>query len=556
MNFLIEWDKPKKIKLPNGSLMWRREWPIPTEFLNPFFGYWKHNKFAMKGMGYGVYKKGEGWVFTETKLSCSQFIDLENEQEEPEEEPLFVLPFYSVKTTDGLRPWQVGAVSRLAASIDHWGAAIDGSDMGVGKTYTACGVAREMGLNILVVCPKQVITTWGRVLKGHFKMKDGLIGIVNYESLRIGKKESDIASIVWDKKIRRNKFLWKIPKDTLIVWDEAQKLKNWKTKNSKTCLSAKKQGFKMLFCSATMAVNPMDLRTVGTCMKMFKSAGDYYEWLYSRGVSKGRFGLEFNDDPGALKKIHKELYDQRGVRLTRDEIPGFPKSEIIAESYNMDEESTQNINKIWDEMRSELTLIERREKREQSRMGLETRARQKAEMIKIPLFVEMVEEGMEQGFSVVVFVNYTETVHALAKRLNTNCIYNGEDESTRLVRVNGEEKKLAVRDINVDLFQSNKERVIIINLASGGSGLSLHDLEGGHPRLALISPSYDPRHLRQSLGRVWRDDAKTKSIQKIVFVAGTIEDNICRKVQQKLKNMDLLNDGDLRFSEQYEMVKW
>jgi hypothetical protein len=54
---------------------------------------------------------------------------------------------------------------------------------------------------------------------------------------------------------------------------------------------------------------------------------------------------------------------------------------------------------------------------------------------------------------------------------------------------------------------------------------------------------------------VWRDDAKTKSIQKIVFVAGTIEDNICRNVQQKLKNMDLLNDGDLRFSEQYEMVK-
>lgn len=852
----------------------------------------------MKKMGYGVYKKENVWVFTETKLSCSQFVDLENGQEDPEEEePLFVLPFYSVKKIDGLRPWQVGAVSRLAASIDHWGAAIDGSDTGVGKcltkgtlvkmydgrtkkvedivvgdtlmgddsthrevlslargqdilykikplqygeewgcnsehilvlyntrtkqlgefsvkeyiqkaekstrfkhewklirasvdyptydtlispylmglwigdgtwnslsitasryekeiidflysyakcnscrisesksrvgsdaitfyirglthgkneqwdvfkkygiavsrekfipkayllndrhtrlsllagiidsdgskcnngcyeittkwdrlkddiielcrslgygvsyvqreileeennfefggkywrihisgahdvpchierkrssprqqvksvlvsgfeierigygdyygfeisgnrrfllgdftithnTYTACGVAREMNMNLLVICPKQVITSWGRVIKGHFKMNDRSLGIVNYESLRVGRKDSAIASIVWDNKSRRNKFLWKIPKDTLIVWDEAQKLKNWKTKNSKTCLAAKKQGYKMLFCSATMAVNPMDLRTVGTCMKMFKSANDYYEWLYSRGVSKGRFGLEFNNDPDALKKIHKELYDHRGVRLTRDEIPGFPESEIIAECYNMDEESTQNINKVWEEMRSELTLIERKEKKEQSRMGLETRARQKAEMIKIPLFIEMIEEGMEQGFSVAVFVNYTETVHALAKRLNTNCIYNGEDDSTRLVKVGGEEKKLAVRDINVDLFQANKEKVIIINLASGGSGLSLHDLHGGHPRLALISPSYDPRHLRQSFGRVWRDDAKTKSIQKIVFVAGTIEDNICRNVQQKLKNMDLLNDGDLKYASQYEIVK-
>jgi len=556
MDFPIEWTKPKKVRSLAGEFIWRREWVIPADFLNPFFQYWKWNKFEMKKLGYGVYKKDSLWILTESKISCSQFIDLADKvKPEEEEEPAFILPHYVVQNESGLRPWQVNSVAKLVSAIEQWSAALDGSDLGVGKSFVAAVVARELKKPLFVVCPKQVVTPWKRVVIDHFGMEKDLVGVINYESLRTGKKTSPYASIVWDKKNRRNKFTWKIPKDSLIVWDEAQKLKNWKTKNSKTCLAAKDQGYKMLFCSATMAVNPMDLRTVGTCLKMFRKASEYYEWLYEHGVRKGRFGLEFNNNPEVLKRIHKELYSNRGVRLTRDEIPGFPESELIAESYDMDDESTLKINQIADEMYKELALIERKEKREQSRMGLETRARQKAEMIKVPLFIDMAEEGLEDGFSVVIFVNYTETLHALASRLNTTCIYNGEDESTKLVKVGGKEVRLAVRDINVDLFQLNKERIILVNLASGGAGLGLHDIHGGHPRLALISPSYDPRHLRQSTGRVWRDGAKTKSIQKIVFVAGTVEENICRNVQQKLKNMDLLNNGDLTYEPQYQIVK-
>lgn len=557
MDINIQWSDPVKMKLPDGGFAWRRQWMVPVNLRNGFFLFWKKRRYELKPDGYGVYKSGDEWYFTETKVSCSQFQELGNREEKKEvdEDKLFILPYYGVKNTDGLRPWQISAVSKLAASIEHYGAALDGSDLGTGKTYSAVAVAREMGMNMVVVSPKQVMTTWTRVINNHFKMSDKLIGIINYEQLRIGKTESPIASIVWNRKQRRNKFTWKIPKNTLIIWDEAQKLKNWKTKNSKTCLAAQAQGFKQLFCTATMAVTPMDLRTVGTCLKMFKTAKDYYEWLYRHGVSKGRFGLEFDNNLTSLEKIHKEL-SGRGVRLVRDEIPGFPESEIIADPYNMSDEDTAKINSIWEEMKREISLIEKREKSDEiSRMAEETRARQKVEMIKVPLFVEMVEESIEEGLSVVIFVNYTETVHALAKRLNTDCIYNGEDSSTRMVKVNGEDKKMAIRDINVDLFQENKKKVIIINLASGGAGLSLHDLHGGHPRVALISPSYDPRHFRQSLGRVWRDGAKTKSIQKIVFVAGTVEDNICRNVQQKLKNMDMLNDGDLKYINQYEIVK-
>ena len=37
-----------------------------------------------------------------------------------------------------------------------------------------------------------------------------------------------------------------------------------------------------------------------------------------------------------LKKLHADLFLQRGVRLRKEDIKGFPDCEIIAEAYNID----------------------------------------------------------------------------------------------------------------------------------------------------------------------------------------------------------------------------
>ena len=536
INLDVKWSDPYQVESKGGYPLWTRHWLIPQQYRSQFFIYWKGNSFKLKDKGYGVKKVDDNWFLTETKLRKEEFSKEIQQQEEvlKKEEPLKPL---EVKNTEGLRPWQVNAVGSLCASINKWGAAIDGSDVGVGKTYNACGTARELDMDIVVVCPKAVMESWKRVIKNHFKMNHRLVGIINYEMLRMGKKDSLIASYVKRRDTRRNEFVWKIPKSTLIIWDESQKLKGAGTKNSETCLAALKQGYKMLFCSATNATNPLELKTVGMAIKLFENTKQYYTWLYAHGVSKGRFGLQFNNDKKVLSKLHEDIFINRGIRLSRDTIPNFPESQIDAECYDMDSEAQNKINHIYGEMEAELAKLQKKIKKESkdsvSELTAILRARQKIELVKVPLFIEMIEEAIESGMSVVVFCNFTETIDALSDRLGTKCI------------VNGEAKYAKARQQNIDDFQADKERVILVNIQAGGAGLSLHDLNGNHPRMALISPSYSAVLMRQATGRVWRDSAKSKSIQKIVFVAKTVEEKVCESVKRKLENMDLLNDGDL-----------
>jgi len=537
----IRWSAPYTVREGFAS-KWRREWCIPPDMLSAFFGFWKKNRFKMLADGFTVKKseKTGKWYLYETKDDAALFKIFKDAPPKPEDK--FILPEYKIKDISGLRPWQIDAAGKLCSAINHWGAAIDGSDTGTGKTYTAVAVARELGLNICVVCPKAVIKSWTKVIKKHFKMKDKLVGIINYEKLIRGRPDSPIASFVLDRKTKRKKFNWKLPKNTLIVFDESQKLKNWKTQNAKRCVDGIKAGYPMLFCSATNATNPLEMRAVGLALKIYKNGQAYYEWAYENGVYKGNWGLEFNNDPKILKRLHHIIFGQRGVRLRRDDIPGFPACEIIPEVYNMDEEDANKINEIYGDMERELAKLERIKKGDgESELTIQLRARQQIELIKVPLFVDMIEEAKEEGFSVAVFVNFTETLNALAARLGTTCIFDGKTSDK-------------VRDRNVELFQEDKERVILVNVQSGGAGLSLHDLNGNFPRMSIISPSYSPVFMRQALGRIWRDDAKTKSVQRIVCVANTVEENVCRNVQQKLDNLDLLNDGDLAYAKNYEIL--
>ena len=532
----IQWGTPYKIA--SGPLVkWRREWLIKTEYLNDFFIFWNKNIYVMLADGFSITKSKSTneWFLLETKPSKSEFKKFGkpkksktiSKTELPSDN--FVLPPYKLKHVDGLRPWQVGAAEKVIASIKYWGAGIDGSEMGVGKTFTSGGVIRELDVPFVIVCPKPVINQWKKVIENHFKLDKRFKGIINYELLIRGRKDSSIASFVLNRESRREVFTWKLPKNAIIVWDEAHRLKNYKTKTAKTCIAAFKQNYKQLFLSATLATSPLDLRAIGECTKMFKGTKSYYDWAYAHGVYKGGWGLEFNNDQGVLKKIHTYLFTHRGVRLQRDIIPDFPETEIIVNAYDMDDADAKQLREVYAKMKQELKVLDIKGKTDDSEMAIRTRALQRSEMLKIPLIEDMIREGFDAGMSVVVFLNYSDSIDALAKRFNTQCIYDGRNEK--------------IRQKYIEAFQNNTEQLLITNSAAAKEGLNIGDEHGGHPRLALISPTYSVRILKQILGRVHRENSKTKSVQKIIYAANTQEDGVVVNVGGKLENLTLINNG-------------
>jgi superfamily II DNA or RNA helicase len=539
---LINWSVPTKVATKYGS-KWVRWWVIPRDYLEGFFVFWKSSSTSLKAQGYSISKNKLGqWTLNEWQTTKSDFrVDfardnVESKADELKIQTVSTLEKYNVKNTKGLKEFQIPSVAKLCAAILKNGAALDGSDTGAGKTYTAVGVARDLGMKIAVVCPKAVISSWNKVITKHFDMKP--VFVLNYESVKTGKYK-EIGSWKPVSKISTREFFqWNIPKNTLIIFDESHKLKGHGTQNSEIALAAKKQGYKILCCSATSTVNPIEMKTIGLILGIYKS-GKWTAFLREHGCEQGRFGWEFNGDKNILKKLHGDFFLDRGVRVRREDIKDFPDCDVMAESYNIDEKSEKELKAVYEEMDRELLLLKAKCKTTKeyqiNSMVIMLRSWQKAELIKVPLLVEMAEDAMEDNMSIVIFVNFSDTVRALSKRLNTNCVVWGENKKDE-------------RDKNISNFQEDKNRVIIVNVKAGGAGLSLHDLNGNHPRLALISPTPSAVDLVQCLGRVWRVGGKTKALQKIIFVANTVEEEICEKVKMKIDNLSLINDGDLQSS--------
>jgi hypothetical protein len=161
------------------------------------------------------------------------------------------------------------------------------------------------------------------------------------------------------------------------------------------------------------------------------------------------------------------------------------------------------------------------------------RMRQEIELLRVPVITEMAEEFIEEGKSVVCFVNFRQTLDAIGERMKKHKpVYILGDQTT-------DQRESAIAS-----FQANKSHLIICQIAAGGVGVSLHDLHG-KPRVSLISPTYSAVDLKQALGRIHRTGAKTPALQYILFAANSVEEEVSKSVKTKLRNIDLLNDGDL-----------
>lgn len=412
---------------------------------------------------------------------------------------------------------------RLRIALSSHGAALDASSTGCGKTLVAADIAAETTRPTLVVCLKNSIPMWKAELKDRGANS---IGVINYEMLRTGKTE-------WGDPVTglHKGFKFTIPDDALIIWDECQKAQGVDTQNAKMLIAAKP--YWNLLLSATAVENPTEMRALGFILNLH-GLRNFWQWCRNRGCKPNQWkGLDFYDPSGAiLNGLHHEIFPEHGSRLTVADLKEhFQETQIITTPLDFGPE----IKKIYDEMETELALLSDVVKTDTKnpaamRLVARLRARQRTELCKVPTIIEMAEDLMKEGRSVVVFVNFDATIEALLARFPTDSIIRGSQTQ--------EERQLVMQN-----FQSDKRRFLICNVQAGGVSISLHDTHGKHPRTAIISPSDNAKDILQVLGRVHRAGGATPSQQHILFAAGTVEVAVEKNCRTKIQNMEIFNDG-------------
>jgi superfamily II DNA or RNA helicase len=434
---------------------------------------------------------------------------------------------------DKLYEYQIEHTDNIVRIIDNNKSVLDASDTGTGKTYTAAAACAILKLNPIIICPKSVVSNWKRVCS-IFNVKP--LAVVNYELIQRGKIEIDGKHKKTKYIAVNDNYVWNLPQQSIFIFDEVHKCAEPTTNNGRLLLSAKDSDSPIMILSATIADRPEKFFPFFYILNFISpEQTKQMKITYTKYMNIMNSWIYRDNRP--MVRIHNMLYPDRATRMRIDVLGDmFPESQITAIPYSLGTTRENEIQREYKNLANEIDALRNKQKKDKGGiLPMILRAHQKIELLKIPTFIELANDFIHNGYSVVIFINFTKTLETIADMLHTKNTIHGQQTQQE-------------RDSIIDDFQSNKINVIVCNIKAGGLGISLHDVHGGHPRASIISPTWSSIDLLQALGRIHRAGGKSKSLQRIIYTANTVEEKIADKLKHKLNNINSINNGDLDLS--------
>ncbi len=350
-----------------------------------------------------------------------------------------------------------------------------------------------------------------------------------------GDDDDTTHAAIGEEIVKDANYIFHLPNDVMIIFDEAHRCKNMASATNKLLIGLSKCDNKIIILSATITDKIECFRPFGLFFGFYDNHRKYRKWIESRFklFKYTRYRTNILTQKIELDIIHTEIFPRHGSRMKiKDLGPLFPENAIAANCYYLDNHA--EVESIYGEINNALRNLSFKERRAHQLAKI-TYARMKIEMLKVSLYIDLAREGIENNYSVAVFVNYSNTMDYICLHMEKYC-------GISIIKGN---QTMQEREENIAAFQANRNRLMVAMIQAGGVGISLHDIHGGHPRMSIISPPFAGDILRQCLGRIHRAGSKTPAIQKIVYIAKTYEEHICQLIKRKLTTIDAINNGDL-----------
>lgn len=520
-------------------------------------------------------------------------------------EKILAVPI-SAEVQSKIKNFQIEHLQNLIFALLVHAIALDASDTGTGKTYAAVALCLQLGLRPLIIGPKSVIPSWYQVCQ-YFGVEP--LGVINYEAIKNGKYYEDLSEFDCEARVdcpyveitKENartargellytptgrikqtisRIVWKLPPNSILIYDEAHRGKNGtgrasdSTANSKLVISVKEylnkeQRIYCLLLSATITDKLDNFAVLGYLM-------DFYKPYTSKAFSRFKFSLSNGnqDQLAAIKKIHRALFPFRGSRMNIKEIKRdtgdtiFKKNDVKAKVYYTTKEIADAIEAQHKEIRKYMDHM--RELGLPPGLGYIIRCWQRIETLKVPTVVEIVKKRLAKGKSTAVFINFSATKklihqHLVSEQKNAEGVVTGPPVLTddRIGFIHGEQDNEEREQVK-EMFNGDQIYVVICQIKAGGVAISLH--KGHRPKTSVVFPTWSAIDLKQALGRIYRADAEHDAKQRVVYCSTKkpehqnvdtpsieiegreelrIEETLCANVNKKLQNIEVLNEGNL-----------
>lgn len=441
------------------------------------------------------------------------------------------LPPLSDATNRILYPYQRDGARQLLRALtdghEEWGynGAADLSDVGVGKSFMDYAAALETGREPVILTPVAGFKGWQDTCTA-FKHHPRYVGTP--DGLKQGNR-SHIAARHGDT------FHWKNAHEIVLILDEAHHFKGMDSIASRLADGAIAQHIPIICASATLATSPLELRIAGQVTGLHSgSESDWLRFLVRNGCRwvDDETGWVWNRKVHHLEQIHHTLIPARGCRVRKSDMGERPGSTIQILPIQCKE--GPQIQREWSSALDQLKRMEAQRYPKMvvinTRRKIRMRLWRLSEQALVPHVARLMKQDLAEGKSVIGFFTFTETREQMGKLLGTrDGFYGGQPTDIRA--------RLA-RD-----FQANRIKVLLNQIKAGGSSVSLHDLDGGHPRVSYIFPSDSGVAMQQAPGRTDRAGMQSHAQVWIPCVAGSLSEKLVHSTSKKLLAMQGLNDG-------------
>jgi len=436
-----------------------------------------------------------------------------------------------------LYPYQVEGVAFLASR----GRALLADDMGLGKTLQAITAAAWLKDNaaittVLIICPASLKHQWAREIEKFTAMKVQIIqGGPDVRHVQYRNKKTFII-INYELVMRDLSVINEMVRPDLIILDEAQRIKNWRTKIASTIkLINSRYAFILTgtpmenrledLYSLLQVVDPNILGPLWRYMIDYHITDERGKVLGYRNLSKLRQTIA----PVLLRRerslVREQLPDRIQIRLD------IPLTDVQRELHNSAMSAASSLANIA--KKRPLTPSESNRlmaSLQQARMACDAAGLVDKESVGSPKLDEVAnlleDICIENGQKVVIFSQWermTAMTESVVKKLNLGC-----------VRLHGGVPTAKRGDL-IERFSEDDSISVFISTDAGATGLNLQCATV----LINLDVPWNPAVLEQRNSRIHRLGQKEK-VQVILMVS---EDSYEEKVLGLLQNKQNLFDN-------------